>query len=99
MNRIRKADPRDGWYEIGPAEAQKFLECALPNRPLREFRAEAIAEEIKAGRWKANAEPLTLTFRGLDRCDGCGARLDPGDRPAKLVGGSIGQEEDADGAL
>jgi hypothetical protein len=25
-------------------------------------------------------EALTLTFKGLDHCDGCGARLDRGDR-------------------
>jgi len=28
---------------------------------------------------KRKSEPVTLTFRGLDLCDGCGARLDAGD--------------------
>ena len=38
---------------------------------------------LKATR-KPKAEPLTLTFRGLELCDGCGARLAPGDRLSGL---------------
>ncbi len=35
-------------------------------------------------RTKRNPEPPALTFRGLDLCDGCGAKLDPGDRLSGL---------------
>ncbi len=38
---------------------------------------------MKATR-KPKAEPVALTFRGLDLCDGCGARLNPGDRLSGL---------------
>jgi hypothetical protein len=38
---------------------------------------------LKAMR-ELKAEPMVLTFRGLDLCDGCGTRLDPGDRLAGL---------------
>ena len=30
------------------------------------------------------AEPVTLTYRGLEWCDGCGARLKPGDQMGGL---------------
>ncbi len=32
----------------------------------------------------AVSESLALTFRGLDLCDGCGTRLEPGDRLSGL---------------
>ncbi len=32
------------------------------------------------GRRKEKVEPATLTFRGLDLCDGCGSRLETWDR-------------------
>ncbi len=38
---------------------------------------------MKATR-KPKAEPVALTFRGLDLCDGCGVGLHPGDRLSGL---------------
>ena len=40
----------------------------------------------KLARATKSPEALTLTFRGLDLCDGCGTRLDPGDRLTGLCG-------------
>jgi hypothetical protein len=66
MKLVRKPDPRDGWYEIAPAEAQSLLAGGLPNRPLSEHRAEEIASEIRDGRWRENGESLIFDADGVN---------------------------------
>lgn len=61
-----KPGPRDGWYEISPAQAQFLLERGARNRPLKEVRAQRIAAEIQAGTWRPNGE--TIIFDDKGRC-------------------------------
>lgn len=50
---------------------------------------------------KRKPEPVStpdtpsLTFRGLDLCDGCGATLEPGDRLSGLCPACLGAPEKA----
>lgn len=62
--RSRKADPRNGCYFITPAQAADLLEHGAKNRPLREHRAQSIADEILAGAWKVNGESIVFDDKG-----------------------------------
>lgn len=64
MKLIRKPTASDGWWEISPAEAQKLLETAAKNRPLRDFRAQTIGADITARRWRENGESVVFDDRG-----------------------------------
>ncbi len=66
MKRMRPPDPRDGWYEITPAEAQWILDHGAKNRPLKESRARRYCADIKAGIFKPNGE--SAIFDERDRC-------------------------------
>jgi hypothetical protein len=75
MKKSRKADPRDGWYEVEPGDAQRLLDEQPPNRPLRESKAIRLGRDMTSGKWRANGEPLILDENGklLDgqgRCRG-----------------------------
>lgn len=75
MKKVRKADPRDGWYEIGPLSAQELLDHQVKNRPLNEAEAARIAQSIDHGHWEPNGESMVLDQQGrlLDgqtRCRG-----------------------------
>ncbi len=61
---------------------EKDTAAAVTTRPHPRYRSLASAA-VKPSR-KSNADPLALVFRGLEWCDGCGARLDLGDRLAGL---------------
>ena len=62
--RNRKSDSRDGWYLITPAMAMEILENRDPNRPLRDFRAQLIGNDMAAKKWRANGEPLIFDEKG-----------------------------------
>ncbi len=61
---VKKPGPRDGWYEISPAQATYLLERGAKNRPLNEHRAQRIAAEILAGTWRPNGETLIFDDKG-----------------------------------
>ena len=64
MNRIRKPDEKDGWYQITPLDAAHLLDENMKNRPLSEARAEQLAVTLKGGGFVANGEPLILSIDG-----------------------------------
>ena len=64
MKLIRKASSKDGWYEVTPGDAQEILDRRANNRPIRERRASAIAEEIRIGRFAENGESLIFDDQG-----------------------------------
>jgi len=63
MKMVRKPGPRDGWYEIGPGDAQEILDGKAPNRPLSEHRALRYASAMRAGQWAENGEPWIFDDR------------------------------------
>lgn len=73
MNKLRAPDRRDGWYEIGPADAQQLLENQPQNRPLNERKAIRFASVIAEKKWLPNGETIILDERerlldGQGRC-------------------------------
>ena len=64
MKKVRKSDPRDGWYEVTPTEAQQMLDKRNKNRPLKERRAQRIAGEIGDGRYRENGETIVFNEAG-----------------------------------
>jgi hypothetical protein len=64
MKMIRKPSSQDGWYEITPSDAQKFLDEKGPNRPLTESKAVSTAEEIKSGCFAENGESIIFDENG-----------------------------------
>lgn len=64
MKKVGKPDPRDGWYEIGPSDAQALLENRIKNRPLSEHGAKVIAQSIENGFWEPNGETFILDQSG-----------------------------------
>lgn len=64
MKKVRKADPRDGWYEIGPSDAQELLDRQIKNRPLNEAEAVRISRTINDGHWEPNGESIVLEQQG-----------------------------------
>jgi len=65
MRRVKEMDdPRNGWYEIGVADATAFLDDRPQNRSLSEHRAKQISDQITDGRWVPNGESIVLTHDG-----------------------------------
>lgn len=64
MKRVHRPDVRDGWYEITPSNAQQQLDNGSRNRPLSEFRAQKLAAEIQAGRFRENGESVIFDPQG-----------------------------------
>lgn len=64
MNRIRKPDPRDGVYRITPAVAASLIANGAKNRPLRQARAQRVADAIIAGDWRTNGETIVFDEKG-----------------------------------
>jgi hypothetical protein len=60
----RKADGRDGWYLITPAQAAALLEQRAKNRSLRDFRAQKIAADILDHAWRPNGESIIFDDKG-----------------------------------
>lgn len=65
MKRIRKPDPRDGWYEIPPQVADEILRLVKLNRAVVTPHVDAIAEDVRRGRWKENGESLVFDEDGI----------------------------------
>lgn len=65
MKLLSKPNPKDGWYEIPPSEAQKILEDQGRNRPLSEWWASILAEDIASGEYEMNGEPLIFDESGV----------------------------------
>lgn len=66
MKRLREMeDPRNGWYEISPADAMELLNGeALKNRPLSRTQVQFIARAINQGEFIANGESIVLDNAG-----------------------------------
>jgi len=64
LEESRKHDPRDGWKIISPAQAASLFEQRAKNRPLKEHRAQVIANEILAGAWRPNGETIVFDDKG-----------------------------------
>jgi len=63
MKLLQKPHPKDGAYEILPSEAQKILEGQGRNRPLSEWWAATLAEDISSNEYELNGEPIIFDER------------------------------------
>lgn len=76
MKKVRKADPRDGWYLVEPIDAQGLLDTQPKNRALRESKAVRFSKDMELTKWRPNGEPLILDEKdllldGQGRCRAC----------------------------
>lgn len=64
MKQIRKADKRDGWYEISLEEVSRLWEKRPKNRPVTESKCKWLSEVMAGGHYIPNGETVILDENG-----------------------------------
>ena len=66
LSNRQKTSTLNGWYIVTPELAKALLDLNVANyRSIRPERVNAIAKEIKLGKWKKNGQPIVINKDGV----------------------------------